>query len=105
MSDLAQTFLIGGVLLTLAGLWLLWRSAWRSADKRKSSAQSMLGSAVFNLGVAVAIASPSIGSIDAWSTNEKAFGAWGLLLLISAGVQLGIAIERWRPQKPGANTV
>jgi hypothetical protein len=99
MSSVDQTFWIG-ILLAVAGLGAMWPSAWRSSDKRKSSAQSLLGSAIFNLGLAVLVTAPSISSIEGWSAPEKVIGVGVLLLLTSAGVQLGIAIERWRRQKP-----
>lgn len=91
-----------GILLNFVGLGLMLPSAWPAADTRKSSALSALGSAVFNLGLVV-MATASIGSIDAWSAGEKAIGAAVLLLLFYTGVFSGIAIERWRQQKPGAN--
>jgi len=90
-----------GILLNFVGLGLMLPSAWPIADTRKSSALSALGSAIFNLGLGV-VATASISSIDAWSTGEKAIGAAVLLLLFYTGVFSGIAIERWRHQKPGA---
>jgi hypothetical protein len=92
-----------GLLLNFVGLGLMLPSAWPMADTRKSSALSALGSVIFNLGLVVLVTAPSIGSIDAWSAGEKAIGAGVLLFLFYTGVQLGIAIERWRRQKPGAN--
>jgi hypothetical protein len=86
----------------VVGLGLMLPSAWPIADTRKSSALSALGSVIFNLGLVVLVTEPWIGSIDAWSAGEKAIGAGVLLLLFYTGVQSGIAIERWRQQKPDA---
>jgi len=105
MSSLDQTFWIGfgiSTLLAAVGIYLTWRSVRRSNGKRKSSAQSALGDAIFTLAIAVMVTVPSISSIDTWSTHQIALGAAVMLLLILVGVQLGIAIERWRQQEPGA---
>jgi len=91
-----------GLLLNFVGIGLMLPSAWPMADTRKSSALSALGSVVFNLGLVVLVGATSICGIEAWSASEKAIGAGVLLLLFYTGVQLGIAIEKWRQQKPGA---
>ena len=106
MNFLIHHWLEGVCLLLVAvGLWLLFRSAWRSSDRHKALIEDALGTAVFNLGFVFLLIATSVRtdvSFDAWSTSEKLIGGLLLLLLLSVGVQVGFAIERWRQHKRGA---